>query len=223
MIISNVNRHGRVFVAGDAAHIHSPAGGQGMNTGMQDAVNLAWKLALVTHGSAEESLLDSYSQERGAVGDEVLKAAGRLTSVGTLKNPLKQMVRNVAAHVMLGLSPVTDAMANTMSEAAVHYADSSLNGPYVHEGLRAGERIRPNPGEKPFGSGSSATFALCANDTSILSELRQSFGDLVDEANYPELQAGVISLVRPDGYLACSARDTGTIAAYLRKIIQKAD
>ena len=68
-------RDGRVFLAGDAAHIHSPAGGQGMNTGMQDACNLAWKLALVCHGGcAEAPLLDSYSLERSAVGDEVLKA-----------------------------------------------------------------------------------------------------------------------------------------------------
>src|SRR6202041_233601 len=72
-------RSGRVFLLGDAAHVHSPAGGQGMNTGMQDAFNLAWKLALVARGSGNEHLLDSYSAERSAVGDEVLKAADRLT------------------------------------------------------------------------------------------------------------------------------------------------
>jgi 2-polyprenyl-6-methoxyphenol hydroxylase-like FAD-dependent oxidoreductase len=64
-------QRGRVFLAGDAAHIHSPAGGQGMNTGMQDAFNLAWKLAMVAHGAAMLSLLDSYSVERSAVGDRV--------------------------------------------------------------------------------------------------------------------------------------------------------
>ena len=72
-------RRGRVFLAGDAAHIHSPAGGQGMNTGMQDAFNLAWKLALVIKGIAKPSLLDSYSPERSAVGDRVLRNAGRMT------------------------------------------------------------------------------------------------------------------------------------------------
>ncbi len=61
-------RAGRVFLAGDAAHVHSPAGGQGMHTGMQDAINLAWKLALVCRG-ASDTLLDSYSVERSAVGD----------------------------------------------------------------------------------------------------------------------------------------------------------
>ena len=73
-------RHGRAFLAGDAAHIHSPAGGQGMNTGMQDAINLAWKLALVYHGTcAPEPLLGSYSAERSAVGEQVVKGAGYAT------------------------------------------------------------------------------------------------------------------------------------------------
>jgi 2-polyprenyl-6-methoxyphenol hydroxylase-like FAD-dependent oxidoreductase len=70
-------RSGRVFVAGDAAHVHSPAGGQGMNTGMQDAINLAWKLALACRQACPDALLDSYSIERSAVGEQVLKAAGR--------------------------------------------------------------------------------------------------------------------------------------------------
>jgi 2-polyprenyl-6-methoxyphenol hydroxylase-like FAD-dependent oxidoreductase len=66
-------RAGRVFLAGDAAHVHSPAGGQGMNTGMQDACNLAWKLALVVRGIGSESLLDSYSAERSPIADQVLR------------------------------------------------------------------------------------------------------------------------------------------------------
>ncbi len=79
-----VNRYrvGRAFVAGDAAHIHSPAGGQGMNTGLQDAANLAWKLALVLRG-APESLLDSYDSERRPVGERVLSATDRMFSLVT--------------------------------------------------------------------------------------------------------------------------------------------
>ena len=64
---------GRVFVAGDAAHIHSPAGGQGMNTGLQDAANLAWKLAAVLKGNAGAALLDSYEAERLPVAHHVLE------------------------------------------------------------------------------------------------------------------------------------------------------
>jgi len=80
-------RAGRLFLLGDAAHIHSPAGGQGMNTGMQDAFNLAWKLALVIRHSCGDRLLESYSPERSKVGDQVLKDAGRLTTIGTLRTP----------------------------------------------------------------------------------------------------------------------------------------
>jgi 2-polyprenyl-6-methoxyphenol hydroxylase-like FAD-dependent oxidoreductase len=80
-------QRGRVFLAGNAAHIHSPAGGQGMNTGMQDAFNLAWKLAMVAHGAARLSLLDSYSVERSAVGDRVLRNATQLTELAVMRNP----------------------------------------------------------------------------------------------------------------------------------------
>ena len=77
-------RWGRVFLAGDAAHIHSPAGGQGMNTGMQDAFNLAWKLAAVVDGAAGAALLDSYQAERAPVADQVIAFTDRLTRAGTL-------------------------------------------------------------------------------------------------------------------------------------------
>jgi 2-polyprenyl-6-methoxyphenol hydroxylase-like FAD-dependent oxidoreductase len=70
------------MLAGDASHIHSPAGGQGMNTGMQDAFNLAWKLALVQRGDGQaEPLLQSYSVERTAVGDQVLRKAEQFTAL----------------------------------------------------------------------------------------------------------------------------------------------
>jgi len=72
-------RHGRTFLAGDAAHVHSPIGGQGMNTGIQDAYNLGWKLALVTHGVAPETLLDSYEAERRSVAEDVLATTRGLT------------------------------------------------------------------------------------------------------------------------------------------------
>jgi 2-polyprenyl-6-methoxyphenol hydroxylase-like FAD-dependent oxidoreductase len=121
-------RWGRIFLAGDAAHVHSPAGGQGMNTGMQDAFNLAWKLALVVRGECDEHLLDSYSPERSKVGDEVLKAAGQLTTVGTMRNPVARTVRNLVGHIMLGLAPVQHAFADTMTEVAIGYPDSPLNG-----------------------------------------------------------------------------------------------
>jgi 2-polyprenyl-6-methoxyphenol hydroxylase-like FAD-dependent oxidoreductase len=77
-------RHGRVFLAGDAAHVHSPAGGHGMNTGMQDAFNLGWKLAIAARGEAAPGLLDSYHAERHPVAARVIKQAARMTTMGTL-------------------------------------------------------------------------------------------------------------------------------------------
>ncbi|WP_374204866.1 FAD-dependent monooxygenase [Pseudonocardia sp. WMMC193] len=80
-------RHGRVFLAGDAAHIHSPAGAQGRNTGIQDAANLAWKLALVVTGRVGADLLDSYHDERHPVGAAVVRMATKQTAIGTLSGP----------------------------------------------------------------------------------------------------------------------------------------
>jgi hypothetical protein len=90
-------RAGRLFVAGDAAHIHSPAGGQGMNTGMQDAVNLGWKLARVLHGEADDPLLESYDVERRKVGEHLLRSTDRLFRIGTMSNPVFLFLRNMLA------------------------------------------------------------------------------------------------------------------------------
>jgi hypothetical protein len=81
MRLAKTYRAGRAFIAGDAAHIHPPTGGQGMNTGIQDAYNLAWKLALVTRGKAPDRLLDSYDAERRPVGADVV-ARTRAASEG---------------------------------------------------------------------------------------------------------------------------------------------
>jgi FAD binding domain len=109
-------RSGRVFLSGDAAHVHSPAGGEGMNTGMQDAFNLAWKLALAINGTCGEALLNTYSPERSGVGDEVLKNTARLTAIGTLRNPIAEELRNIVGRVAFGLAPVQHAFADQMSQ-----------------------------------------------------------------------------------------------------------
>jgi 2-polyprenyl-6-methoxyphenol hydroxylase-like FAD-dependent oxidoreductase len=120
---------GRAFLAGDAAHIHSPAGGQGMNTGMQDACNLAWKLALVHRGRAPIApLLDSYRLERRAVGEMVLRNASRLTQLATLRNPILQFLRNHAAALAGNLTAVQQRAMAELNELTVHYPHSPLNG-----------------------------------------------------------------------------------------------
>ncbi len=120
-------RRGRVFLAGDAAHIHSPAGGQGMNTGMQDAFNLAWKLALVARGRGGDALLDSYSRERSAVGDEVLRNAGAMTRLATLRRPAAQHVRNTLVPLLASMGFVQTRMRETLTELAINYRNSPLS------------------------------------------------------------------------------------------------
>jgi 2-polyprenyl-6-methoxyphenol hydroxylase-like FAD-dependent oxidoreductase len=213
-------RWGRAFLLGDAAHVHSPAGGQGMNTGMQDAFNLAWKLALVAQGGCAESLLDSYSAERSAVGDEVLKSAGRLTTIGTLRNPVLQTVRNVVGHTMLGLAPVQRAFADNMGELSISYPNSPLNGMgHAQDGPKPGQRMTPIKGRKPVGSGSTPRFALMATPSPEVSQLLARFSKVLDpELGLPDHRDGNW-LVRPDGYIACSSAKAGDIARYLTDLV----
>jgi 2-polyprenyl-6-methoxyphenol hydroxylase-like FAD-dependent oxidoreductase len=214
-------RSGRVFLLGDAAHVHSPAGGQGMNTGMQDAFNLAWKLASVARGSCDGHLLDSYSAERSAVGDEVLKAADRLTLIGTLKNPVLQSVRNIVGHLAFGLPPVEHAFADTMTEVAIGYPHSPLNGPGLHGGTgpKPGERVVPTGDTIPPGSGEKPLFALFAEQDAAVANLLERFRGVLDPEVRKPLSRDGIWLVRPDGYVACSAHDASVIAEYLDRLV----
>jgi 2-polyprenyl-6-methoxyphenol hydroxylase-like FAD-dependent oxidoreductase len=218
-------RSGRVLLAGDAAHIHSPAGGQGMNTGMQDAFNLAWKLALVCHNTCPERLLESYSAERSAVGDAVLKAAGRLTKLATLRNHGVQAIRNAVAHLAFGLAPVREALAKSMSEVSVGYARSPLNGPGVHfaTGPAPGERMAPLAGEVPVGAGRVPRFALFADPSEDSARLVARFPQLLEPAVRAPLNRRGAWLVRPDGYVACVAvaDEIGAIGKYLDSLLER--
>ncbi|MGA2578557.1 MAG: FAD-dependent monooxygenase [Bryobacteraceae bacterium] len=214
-------RLGRAFLVGDAAHVHSPAGGQGLNTGMQDAFNLAWKLALVIRKTCAQRLLDSYSPERSAVGEQVLKLAGRLTAVGTVKNPVAQTLRNLVGHLMLGLSPVQHAFADSMTEVSVGYPESPLNGPSLTgTGPKPGERVVPVSCHAPVGSGSTPLFALFADETPAAANLVARFAGLLDADLRPPFEEGGIWLVRPDGYVACSSKDADVVGSYLDAIFQ---
>lgn len=92
--VVNNYRAGRLFVAGDAAHIHSPVGGQGMNTGIQDAANLGWKLASVVRGEKRDEFLDSYDAERRPVGETILRRTDRIFTYATSTNWFFIFLRN---------------------------------------------------------------------------------------------------------------------------------
>ena len=142
-------RKGRVMLAGDAAHIHSPAGGQGMNTGMQDAFNLAWKLALIQRGAGQaEPLLQSYSVERSAVGDQVLKNAERFTALATLRSPVGRWLRDHIAPILGSFQAVRDSIRDDWFELSINYRHSPLsaeNWPSMTGGLKAGDRLGDAP------------------------------------------------------------------------------
>jgi 2-polyprenyl-6-methoxyphenol hydroxylase-like FAD-dependent oxidoreductase len=113
-------RAGRVFFAGDAAHIHSPMGGQGMNTGIQDAANLAWKLAAVLAG-APDAVLDTYQAERHPIGRRVLIQSGALVRAVTLRPVLARKVRDLVAPKLLSLPGLRDFLPGSFSGTGLHY------------------------------------------------------------------------------------------------------
>jgi 6-methylpretetramide 4-monooxygenase / 4-hydroxy-6-methylpretetramide 12a-monooxygenase len=115
------HRLGRVFMAGDAAHIHSPVGGQGLNSGIQDAYNLMWKLALVQKGKARPKLLDSYSAERHATAEDLIAGVGMATKILTVKHRLAQKVRDQLAGVLLNLDPVRNRMGRNVAMLDIKY------------------------------------------------------------------------------------------------------
>jgi 2-polyprenyl-6-methoxyphenol hydroxylase-like FAD-dependent oxidoreductase len=141
-------RAGRVLLAGDAAHVHSPAGAQGMNTGIQDSWNLGWKLALVAQGQADQALLDSYGEERLPVGGFVLRFTDRAFSVATSRNPLLCLLRSQLAPRLLPLlEKLGRARARafrTIAQLNLSYRRSSIveeGEPSLSGGPRAGDRF----------------------------------------------------------------------------------
>jgi len=140
-------REGRVFLVGDAAHVHSPAGAQGMNTGIQDAYNLAWKLALVELGLADNALLDSYQAERHPIGVQLLKTTDRLFSLFGGHNPLARLARGRVAPVLAGRVLTRQWLRRRfiglLAQLRLRYPTSPLN---AEDG--AGWRDAPAPGDR---------------------------------------------------------------------------
>jgi 2-polyprenyl-6-methoxyphenol hydroxylase-like FAD-dependent oxidoreductase len=210
-------RVGRIFIAGDAAHIHSPFGGQGMNTGLHDAWNLAWKLDLFLKGRGNEQLLDSYGAERLPVIKDVIHTTDVLTKVMGTPNRFAQALRDTVIPMVSRLAPFQHAFVQKLSELGIAYRGSPIiEGPgkrYFDHSIRGGKGI-------------SSRFLLIAgnNEKSAMSEAAQqicaSFGDIVELRRSPH--PGV-TLVRPDGYIAYSAHDGDNTAALesIRSLLQR--
>jgi 2-polyprenyl-6-methoxyphenol hydroxylase-like FAD-dependent oxidoreductase len=117
-------RVGRVMLAGDAAHVHSPLGAQGMNLGLQDAYNLAWKLSLVLSGRCEPGLLDSYAEERRAIARGVLRRTDRNTRLIGARGAVARAARNMAGRLFLGLPAAQKRLGRTGAMLTMNYRSS---------------------------------------------------------------------------------------------------
>ncbi|EHK79420.1 FAD-dependent monooxygenase [Sinorhizobium meliloti CCNWSX0020] len=215
--LAKTYRRGNIFLAGDAAHIHLPAGGQGMNVGIQDAMNLGWKLAAVAKGTAPVELLDTYESERLPVGiylrDTTMAQSHLITAFSARGRALRGVFND-----MLKVPTINAYFANQVSGFAVHYPDP-LPGFGAGRSTLVGGRIRDTP--LRLSDGTDATlFGLLSKgqwlDLTISEGTKAERPDwlhphsVVEARGIPTDHADTLGnigalLVRPDGYVAQTA------------------
>ncbi len=183
-------RYGRVLLAGDAAHVHSPMGGQGMNTGIQDAANVAWKIDAVLAGGADE-VLDTYHSERHPIGKRVLLRSGLMARGVTLRPRIARGMRNVLAPRLLRLPAVRDAVAGSFAGTTLRY--SRARGQNRLVGTRADEI--------PLLHG-TLTHLQRSGAFVLIREQGAASVDVCGLVEAERSEAGRAVLVRPDGYIA---------------------
>lgn len=189
-------RHGRVFLVGDAAHVHSPMGGQGMNTGIQDAANLGWKIDAVLNG-ANDALLDTYHEERHPVGKRVLVESGLMARGIKLHNRLAFAARNAIAPAVLGVPMLRDALAGSLAGTTIRYRHHHGEHPLV--GTRATQI--------PLVDGRLTELQRQPGFVFIYEKGTDS-GDIPTTHRTQRRDDGPAVLVRPDGYIAWAGEST---------------
>jgi 2-polyprenyl-6-methoxyphenol hydroxylase-like FAD-dependent oxidoreductase len=207
-------RRGRVFFGGDSAHVHSPAGGQGMNAGIQDMVNLSWKLSMVLHGAATPELLDTYESDRLPVIRQLVAVTERATKTFNSTNPFAHAALTRLAPLALSRAKVQDKAAPRLGQVAFSYR----GGPITKGGgrigdLRAGDRV-PDvalTGGRLYDVIDTSTLTLLiSGGAKDIADAVRAWADVVTvrEVALPaELVPGPgWLLVRPDGYLAAAGR-----------------
>jgi 2-polyprenyl-6-methoxyphenol hydroxylase-like FAD-dependent oxidoreductase len=238
-------RDRRCFLLGDAAHVHSPMGGQGMNTGLQDAYNLGWKLALVVTGQADDALLDSYEAERMPVARRLLattdSAFQRVVSDHWLAGIFRMHVVPKVASIAMSSLRVRKAAFRTLSQTGISYPESPLSrtlGVPNGKAPRAGERfpwltLKFAPDERPedlFKRMDDRRFNLIVIGQPAPAAESVGLGDLlrVHAIAFDEDNARVLStvsidapafyLLRPDGHIGLAGThvDAATVARWLR-------
>lgn len=234
---------GRCFLAGDAAHIHTPAGGQGMNTGIQDAYNLAWKLAFVLQGKADHSLLETYSEERVANAIRLLQTTDQFFDVAASDRWYLRFFRGnilpTLASLVSQFSPAKEFLFPVVSQIALNYEDSSLSQHQQRHkfAVRAGDRMPYflAEGENIYNRLRAPKFHLLifSNEQHGNSSLKLAaeYADCVDLHVIP-LYPRVVEifgskqffqvLLRPDHYIAFLSPDCSLdhVTTYFKQVIK---
>lgn len=241
-------RSERVFLAGDSAHIHSPAGGQGMNTGLQDAYNLCWKLAFVLKKYSTENLLDTYNEERLPFAKFLLRFTDRGFNMMTNTNWFIRIFRRYIvmnlANTILSFQFVRRMVFKTISQTGYSYKKSSLAKTYSKQRLKfqAGDRLpyleNNSVSAKLYESFTKPSFhILSIGADSINEEARQKLDKLFPfPVQYVENQLSeawkklgvtkpIYILVRPDNYIGfiSDSLDEPLVQDYLKEYFQKTE
>jgi 2-polyprenyl-6-methoxyphenol hydroxylase-like FAD-dependent oxidoreductase len=232
-------RRGHVLLAGDAVHIHTPAGGQGMNTGITDAHNLGWKLALVAAGRASGQLLDSYGRERQPVAAQVLGLTHTLVRLGTLRHPVPRALRDAIVPAAFRVGPVHRRAVRRWTQVNVGYPASGLTRPGPgRDQPRPGERVPDVEVRTPAGTsglfsvlrrGRHALVVTGADPADALAgPALEPYRDLFEVVTggprdghaFRGGRAGSVVLIRPDGYVAACGRPDRMqpVLGYLRDL-----
>ena len=214
-------RDGRILLAGDAAHAHAPFGGQGMLTGVGDAENLAWKLALVVRALADERLLDTYQAERRPLATEVLRGTSTVTRMNVASNPFGRFLRDRVVVKLFNLSLVQRWTTYTTSQLWVSYRKGPLGG---RDGRkpRRGDRVPDLAVVRLDGTTSrlhaelSGRWAVLAPQGGVEVVAGQRLGDHVAMLRYDGDQ---VMLVRPDAHLAWRGNDTAGLERWLESAL----
>ena len=199
-------RVGRMFVAGDAAHIHSPFGGQGMNTGLHDIWNLAWKLDFALRGHASEALLNSYSAERRPVIKQVIETTHLLTKAMGTPNKFAQAIRDRVIPMVSRLAPFQHAFVQRLSELGIAYEGSPIvegaGKRYFDDSIRGGNGIR------------SRFLLMLGNDAKpmVVDAAQQFVASLPHVVALRSVPQEGTTLVRPDGYIAYESKHSSMAA-----------
>ena len=199
----------RVLLAGDAAHVHSPFGGQGMLTGIGDAENLAWKLALVVRGAAVDSLLDTYQAERRPLAEDVLRNTSGVTRLQTSNSLLVRLLRDRVLAPLFASPAIQRRATAVASQLWVSYRRSPLAPAWGVLGRkpRPGDRVPDLPVRRTDGTASrlhaelGSGWALIAQTVPATGTVSTRLGPVAALAS-PEPRDGEAWLVRPDAHLA---------------------